>query len=95
MKTIFVLFQIPTFWCPASLIDIDGTEIKFDLPVNKKGKLVYTNSTGLCYQAEEARKCINAGKIESAHVTHEESLLIARIEDELRRQIGVKYPADE
>lgn len=47
------------------------------------------------YEAEEVRKCIRAGKKESEHVTHNESLAIARIEDEIRRQIGVKYPEDD
>lgn len=47
------------------------------------------------YEAEEVRKCIRAGKKESEHVTHNESLTIARIEDEIRKQIGVKYPEDD
>lgn len=53
------------------------------------------NSAGLGYEADEVRKCIRAGKIESENITHNESLIIARIEDELRKQIGVKYPADD
>lgn len=57
--------------------------------------MVYYNSTGLSYQAEEARRCISQGLLESPLVSHEDSLLIARIEDELRRQIGVKYPQDD
>lgn len=55
----------------------------------------YMNSCGLRYEADETRKCIRAGKTESEHVSHNESIIIARIEDEIRRQIGVKYPEDE
>lgn len=50
---------------------------------------------GLRYEAEAVRECIRAGKIEMDAVSHKESLIIARIEDEIRRQIGVKFPADE
>jgi dihydrodiol dehydrogenase / D-xylose 1-dehydrogenase (NADP) len=86
---------LETFWCPDQLIDVDGSVKEFPLPKNRKGKLVYHHSTGLSYQAEEARRCISLGLLESPTVNHEESLLIARIEDELRRQIGVKYPKDD
>lgn len=41
------------------------------------------------------RKCIRAGKKECDNITHSESLLIARIEDEIRRQIGVKFNEDD
>lgn len=50
---------------------------------------------GLRYELNEVRKCIRAGKIESELASHNESLVIARIEDEIRRQIGVKYAEDD
>lgn len=59
--------------------------------VGTKGKM----TLGLRYEADVVRKCIREGKTESEHVTHKESLLIACIEDEIRKQIGVTYPADE
>lgn len=34
------------------------------------------------------------GLIESPKMTHDTSLLLARLEDELRRQLGVVYPQD-
>lgn len=46
------------------------------------------------YEAEEVRQCIRNGLLQSPNVTHSESLAVANIEDEIRRQIGVKYPAD-
>lgn len=88
-------FQVPLFWRPTSLIDIDGKEIKYELPANKKTKNVLPNSEGLSYQAEEVRRCIMQGLVESPSVTHSDSLLIAFIEDEFRRQMGVKYKEDE
>lgn len=76
------------------MVDVDGSEQTWPLP---KGKYDFnsTNGAGLSYEAEEVRKCIRAGKMESEHVTHNESLLIARIEDEIRKQIGVKYSEDD
>lgn len=76
------------------MIDADGSEKIWPLP---KGKYDFnsTNGAGLRYEAEEARKCIRTDKKESQHITHNESLLIARIEDEIRKQIGVKYPEDD
>lgn len=69
--------------------------VNYDLPANTKTKNVLPNSTGLSYQAEEVRRCINDGLIESPSVKHSDSLLIASIEDEIRRQIGVKYDEDD
>lgn len=37
---------------------------------------------------------VELGCKESSKATHKDSLLIAEIEDELRRQIGVVYPQD-
>lgn len=50
---------------------------------------------GLRYEAEAVRECIRAGKTEMDTVSHNESLVIARIEDEIRKQVGVKFAADE
>lgn len=54
--------------------------------------MVYKNGAGMMYEAEEVRRCLVAGLLESPDISHAESLLIARIEDELRRQVGCKYP---
>lgn len=73
---------------------MDGTKKLWPLP-STKHHFNYPNSCGLRYEADEARKCIQAGKIESEHVTHNDSLAIARIQDEIRKQIGVKFPEDD
>ncbi len=51
-------------------------------------------SAGLRYQANEVRNCIKAGKLESDRMPHKDSILIANIEDEIRKQVGVKYDVD-
>ncbi|XP_058449113.1 trans-1,2-dihydrobenzene-1,2-diol dehydrogenase-like [Malaya genurostris] len=81
------------FWCSTELTDIDGSRKEFPLP-KARHYFNFPNSCGLRYEAEETRQCINAGKLESVSVPHSESLRIARIQDEIRRQIGVKFPED-
>lgn len=81
------------FWCPLLLTDIDGSRKEYTLP-EARHPFNFHNSCGLRFEAEEVRQCIAAGKLESATVPHSESLLIARIQDEIRRQIGVQFPED-
>ncbi|XP_058818873.1 trans-1,2-dihydrobenzene-1,2-diol dehydrogenase-like [Topomyia yanbarensis] len=82
------------FWSSTALTDIDGSRKEFPLPKARHG-FNFINSCGLRYEAEETRQCINAGKLESLSVPHSESLRIARIQDEIRKQIGVRFPEDE
>lgn len=81
------------FWCPLKITDVDGTIKTWELP---KGRydFILKNSAGLRFEAEEARRIINEGLIESPSVTHEESLRIARIQDMQRRQLGVRFDED-
>lgn len=72
---------------------MDGTEKTWPLP-EARFDFNFINSCGLRYEADEVRKCIREGKKWSDLVTHNDSLLIARIEDEIRRQIGVKFTED-
>ena len=63
---------------------IVGGEINvFKLP--KKGK-------GYTYEIEECINCISQGLIESPRWSHKNSLDLIRITDEIRRQVGMKYP---
>jgi dihydrodiol dehydrogenase / D-xylose 1-dehydrogenase (NADP) len=77
------------------LTDIDQNLKEWPLPKEKIGKFEFHNSAGLRYEAEEMRRCINEGLFECPIVTQQESLIIARIEDEVRRQIGVKFAEDD
>ena len=77
------------------MTDIDQNLKEWTLPSPKLGSFEYQNSAGLGYEAEEMRRCINDGLLECPVVTHQESLIIARIQDEIRRQIGVKFPEDD
>lgn len=88
-------FKIHDFWCPTKLTDVDGTIHRFKLPENEhEDDYNFKNSNGLHYEAEEVRKCIMNGKLESDYVSHSDSIIIANISDEIRKQIGVNYPED-
>lgn len=54
----------------------------------------FSNSRGLRYEADEVRRLLLAGKLESDVMSHADSVKIAKIQDELRRQVGVHFDAD-
>jgi len=47
---------------------------------------------GFEYEIEEAQRCIRAGLIESPRMTHADTLATLGWMDEIRRQVGVRYP---
>jgi hypothetical protein len=57
---------------------------KYRLPLKGKG---YT------YEIEECHKCIRENKIESDLWSHQNSLDLMKIVDEVRNQIGLEYPS--
>ena len=78
---------IESRWHEASAYTIHnpkkGTSQSFSLP--KKGK-------GYTYEIEECIRCIAAGKLQSDDWSHQNSLDLIQILDEIRGQIGLKYP---
>ncbi|KAL8679125.1 MAG: hypothetical protein Q9186_004570 [Xanthomendoza sp. 1 TL-2023] len=47
---------------------------------------------GMFWEADECGRCLRDGKVESAGMGWEESVVIMEVMDEVRRQGGVKYP---
>ncbi len=47
---------------------------------------------GMFWEADEAARCVRDGKLESAGLDWEESIVIMETMDEVRRQGGLKYP---
>ncbi|XP_052868124.1 trans-1,2-dihydrobenzene-1,2-diol dehydrogenase-like [Anopheles cruzii] len=82
-----------TFWCPLTLTDLDG-KVREDTLPTARHPFNFHNSCGLRYEADEVARCIRAGKLQSETVSHADSALIARIEDEIRKQVGVTFPED-
>ncbi|CAL8243380.1 unnamed protein product [Lota lota] len=79
-------------WCPTSLI-VNGKETLYPVP-EPYLPLNFLNSTGMRYEAEEVRQCLLKGLKESPGMTHADSVLLAGLEDEARRQVGVVYSQD-
>jgi predicted dehydrogenase len=50
---------------------------------------------GYVHEAIEAQRCFLNGAIESPGMTHDETLALMGVMDEIRRQIGLHYVADE
>ncbi|XP_004930084.2 trans-1,2-dihydrobenzene-1,2-diol dehydrogenase [Bombyx mori] len=82
------------FHFPEIFINTDGTVEKFPL---HKSSLPYNfrNSAGLVYQALEVEKCLKEGLIESPRMSHKESLVLAKLEQTVRKQLGVYYDVDD
>ena len=49
---------------------------------------------GYVHEVIEAQRCWRAGLIESPGMTHEDTLALMSVMDEVRRQVGVSYAAD-
>jgi len=49
---------------------------------------------GYVHEVIEAQRCYLSGLIESPAMTHEETLALMGVMDEIRRQIGLRYAAD-
>lgn len=64
------------------------------LPTGAKYPFNNTNRAGLAYEADAIREYIHAGKKQSDLAPHSISLSVARIQDELRRQVRVVYIND-
>ena len=82
--------KIPVpFWCPTKIETAEGTK-EFPLP-EPALPLNFFNSTGMRYEAEEVRRCLREGKKESDIMPHKETLLVAKMTEEIMKQIGVVY----
>jgi len=82
---------------------IDGTEGAIEIPAfwyataarlirPKEDPVEATGAHGFQYEIAEATSCLAAGQTESAAMPLDETLAIAETMDEVRRQIGLKYP---
>jgi len=74
------------FWYEAQSYTLikNNHRTKFKLPTKGKG---YT------YEIEECHRCIKENRIESKLWSHQNSLELIKIVDEVRSQIGLEYPS--
>ena len=82
--------KIPApFWCPTKLETPDGPK-EYPLP-EPAHPHNYVRNTGMRYEAEEVRRCLKEGKKESPIMPHHETLLVAKLMEEVMKQVGVIY----
>ncbi|KAI1294786.1 Trans-1,2-dihydrobenzene-1,2-diol dehydrogenase [Halotydeus destructor] len=79
-------------WCTGAVV-VNGVQHDFSYTGGDE-PFKHVNGLGLRYQANEVRKCLNQGLLESPVMSHAHSRLIAAIEDELRRQVGCIFDED-
>ncbi|XP_013410987.1 trans-1,2-dihydrobenzene-1,2-diol dehydrogenase [Lingula anatina] len=83
----------PIQWCP---VEVKTPTETFTFPVpDTATELKSPNKGGFHYQAEAVRQCLLKGELENSTMPHEHSLWNMEILDEVRRQLGVRFPADD
>ncbi|KAL0850999.1 hypothetical protein ABMA28_006892 [Loxostege sticticalis] len=80
---------------PHTLIHVDGTVEKHSLHTSNIPYVCDNTAAGLVYQALEVEICIRKGLLESPRMSHKDSLVLAKLEDAVRKQIGVHYDVDD
>jgi predicted dehydrogenase len=77
----------PNFWgSTKATLFTDGQELTIEKPLR---------AGGFEYQTEEAMRCIRAGLLESPNMTHADTLANMELLDNIRAQIGLKYPFEK
>lgn len=90
--------------CPTQMVlyrkhkgrrNVQAFDFEYPLPaplpaVEATGGFNYPNSQGFMYEAAAAQRCVLAGLGETPQYTMEETLIVAKIMDEVRRQLGVR-----
>ncbi len=56
--------------------------------------MFFRNSMGMQYEAKHVVECLKEGKKESPLMPLQETITIMQTLDEMRRQLGVKYPSE-
>jgi len=81
------------FWCADKLELSNGEVLEFPL-AKAKYDYNFLNSSGLGFEAQHVRECLLKGFKQSPALYHSETLTIAELMEDVRKQIGVVYPQD-
>lgn len=84
--------EFGVFHAPTEMKTPSGKKA-FKLPQLDR-KPVFENSEGLCYEAQAVREAILAGKNEHEFISHDESVRIAEVLEEILNQVGVTFYKD-
>ena len=80
-------------WTPTQLRLPKGSK-DFPVPAGAKHSFNFNNSANMSYESKHVRDCLLAGKTESPLVSLDETLTMASIMEQVRKQIGVVYNQD-
>lgn len=82
--------RIPAkFWCPLTL-ETPNKIYQYQLPETSE-PTYFENSAGFAFEINRIREALIEGKTETSQMTHDDSILIAKIQDEILNQLGVRY----
>ncbi|XP_063395613.1 trans-1,2-dihydrobenzene-1,2-diol dehydrogenase-like [Cydia fagiglandana] len=76
------------FWCPTALRLSAANSTEWTLP-RGRFNFHFHNSAGLSYQIQECYDCISQGLLESPKLPLDESILLSKLADTMRSQLGV------
>ncbi|XP_048489108.1 trans-1,2-dihydrobenzene-1,2-diol dehydrogenase isoform X2 [Plutella xylostella] len=76
------------FWCPTALHISAANSTEWSLP-RGQFKFHFHNSAGLSYEIQECYDCISEGLLQSPKMTLDETVLLAKLADTMRSQVGV------
>ncbi|KAJ8735775.1 hypothetical protein PYW07_007395 [Mythimna separata] len=76
------------FWCPTVLQISAANNTEWSLPKGKY-KFHFHNSAGLSYEIQECWDCISKGLLESPKMSLDETVLLSKLTDTMRAQVGV------
>lgn len=85
--------RLPSTFNCADRVIVNGVEHSFPMPP-ANGTFNFENSSGLRFEARAVRQSLIEGKLECAQMPAKHSIIIANIQDEIRKQIGVDFDAD-
>jgi len=80
-------------WTATELHTPTGTK-NFPVPTGAKHSYNFNNSANMSFESQHVRECLLAGKTESPLVSLDETLTMASIMEQVRKQIGVVYNQD-
>ena len=87
-----------TLFCENGYIDIIGNSSWKNIKIYSEKDLIKEigpeTGSGYVYELKACIKAIEEGKIECEEISHEESLFVMGIMDEMRSRWGMKYPGE-
>lgn len=84
-------FVVPYFWRPEQFYRYLPNE-PFKIKPVKETYNYPLEGNGYEYEADEVAGCVRAGQLESPLVTHESSIEVMQILDDIRKQCKIDYP---